>query len=137
MEGKLVLVYWDIRGLAERIRLLLEYLGLPYEDRRLTDRNEWMNVIKPSINDPFINLPYLQDGDKIISESEAIITYIILKAGRGELLGKDNCQRVEVTKLRGAFGDLYGAYVSTVYGGGDFNAVKPGLLERLKNHLGK
>lgn len=30
-SGKLVLGYWPIRGLAERIRLVLEYTGLQYE----------------------------------------------------------------------------------------------------------
>jgi glutathione S-transferase len=69
MDNKVVLSYWDIRGLAERIRLLIEYLGVAYEDRRITDREEWFNKTKPSIDDPFINLPYLKDGDKIVSES--------------------------------------------------------------------
>lgn len=34
MEGKLVLGYWAIRGLAERIRQLLEYLGFSYTEER-------------------------------------------------------------------------------------------------------
>jgi hypothetical protein len=42
MDIKLVLTYWDIRGLAERIRLILEYLGIEYEDRCLSNRDEWL-----------------------------------------------------------------------------------------------
>lgn len=34
MENKLVLGYWDCRGLAEPIRLLLEYLELPYTEEK-------------------------------------------------------------------------------------------------------
>jgi len=30
MENKVILGYWAIRGLAERIRQLLEYLAIPY-----------------------------------------------------------------------------------------------------------
>jgi glutathione S-transferase len=33
-EKKLILGYWAIRGIAQPIRDLLEYLGLEYEDRR-------------------------------------------------------------------------------------------------------
>jgi len=36
MEGKVVLGYWQIRGLAERCRMLLEYVGLPYEQVQYT-----------------------------------------------------------------------------------------------------
>lgn len=32
MEGKLILGYWAIRGLSERIRQLMEYLGLSYAE---------------------------------------------------------------------------------------------------------
>jgi glutathione S-transferase len=34
MSDKLVLGYWAIRGLGERVRHLLEYTGLPYEEVR-------------------------------------------------------------------------------------------------------
>lgn len=63
------LYYWPIRGLAERIRLILEYTGLKYEDKTYTDRDEWFNKVKPTITNPFINLPYLKDGDTIVAES--------------------------------------------------------------------
>lgn len=132
-----MLTYWPIRGLAERIRLLLEYLELPYEDRKITDRDEWFNKEKPSINDPFINLPFLKDGEEIISESEAILFHLIFKANKKELLGKDEKQKVEVAKIRGAFNDMYSAYVRVMYGGGELEKVKPGLLESLKGSLAK
>lgn len=132
-----MLTYWPIRGLAERIRLLLEYLGIPYENVQITDREEWFNKLKPSIDDPFINLPFLKDGDRIISESEAILAHIILKANRGDLFGKDNTQKVEVAKLRGAFNDMYSAYVRIMYGGGDFELTKPSLIKSLQGYLEK
>lgn len=132
-----MLTYWPIRGLAERIRLLLEYLELPYEDRKITDRDEWFNKEKPSINDPFINLPFLKDGEEIISESEAILFHLIFKANKKELLGKDEKQKVEVAKIRGAFNDMYSAYVRVMYSGGELEKVKPGLLESLKGSLAK
>lgn len=31
MENKVVLGYWNIRGLSERIRQLIEYCGIPYD----------------------------------------------------------------------------------------------------------
>jgi len=31
MANRVVLGYWDIRGLAERLRLFLEYIGTPYD----------------------------------------------------------------------------------------------------------
>jgi len=137
MDQKVVLSYWAIRGLAERIRLLLEYLGVPYDNHEITDRNEWFNKTKPSIDDPFINLPFLKDGDKVVSESEAIIAHIIFKANRADLFGKDSEQKVEVIKLRGAFNDMYSAYVRVVYGGGDFELTKPSLINSLSAYLEK
>lgn len=132
-----MLTYWPIRGLAERIRMLLEYLEIPYEDRKITDRDDWFKKEKPSINDPFINLPYLKDGEEIVSESEAILLHLIYKGKKKELLGKDEKQKIEVVKVRGAFNDMYTAYVRTMYGGGDFAQHKAGLVETLKGHLAK
>lgn len=71
MADKVTLGYWDIRGLAERVRLLLEYLNVPYEQKLFTNENrpEWFDVLKPELvkKNPAINLPYLQDGDKVIT----------------------------------------------------------------------
>lgn len=44
-KGKVNLGYWGIRGLAERIRMLLEYVGLPYEETKYggDNSNKWFN----------------------------------------------------------------------------------------------
>jgi len=41
---QLILGYWNIRGLAERIRQLLVYCGLPYSEAKYIgqeDRTRW------------------------------------------------------------------------------------------------
>jgi len=80
-----VLGYWDIRGLAEPIRLMLEYAGVKFEDKRYVcgdgptyDRSEWLNV-KPKMDLDFPNLPYFLDGDVKLVESFAIMKYIARK----------------------------------------------------------
>ena len=100
----MTLAYWDIRGLAQPIRLLLEYVGEPYEDKRYVqgpgpgfDKSCWTQV-KDSIlgpEYPFPNLPYLQDGDTVVTQSNAIVRYI---AREHHLLGntKEQCRRVDV-----------------------------------------
>lgn len=49
MSGKVTLGYWNIRGLGERVRLLLEYLQIPYDEKIFTPetRPEWFDQIKP------------------------------------------------------------------------------------------
>uniref|UniRef100_A0A8C7BXV2 GST N-terminal domain-containing protein n=1 Tax=Neovison vison TaxID=452646 RepID=A0A8C7BXV2_NEOVI len=46
----MILGYWDIRGLAHAIRLLLEYTDSPYEEKKYTmgdapdyDTSQWLN----------------------------------------------------------------------------------------------
>ena len=121
--------------MAERIRLILEYTGLKYEDKTYTDRDEWFNKVKPTLDNPFINLPYLKDGDKIISESEAILIYVILKAKRDDLLGRTNEQRVDIAQVRGAFADFHKNYINVVYG--DYEYGREGFLATAKAYLTK
>lgn len=71
-EGnKVHLGYWAIRGLSERIRMLLEYVGIPYEESKYTGQTaqKWFGEVKPELlkKNPAITLPYLIDGDKVIS----------------------------------------------------------------------
>nr|CAB3251159.1 glutathione S-transferase Mu 3-like [Phallusia mammillata] len=80
--SKLCVAYWDIRGLAEPIRLMLEWASVEYEDKRYKcqmvppyDRSAW-NDVKPTIGLDFPNLPYLIDGKVMITESWAIMKHI-------------------------------------------------------------
>jgi glutathione S-transferase len=50
------------------VRFLIEYLGLPYEDKKYTDRDEWFAKDKPALSaDPLVNLPYVKDGAKVLN----------------------------------------------------------------------
>lgn len=40
MEDKITLGYWKIRGLGARVRLILEYVGLKYEEVYYTHENK-------------------------------------------------------------------------------------------------
>lgn len=105
-ESKLVLGYWGIRGLAQPIRNLLEYLNVPYEDKRYTDRDEWFVKDKPALKTDFPNLPYLLDGDRCVTESEAIMIHVILKAKRGDLLGATPEERIHIAQVKGVLTDV-------------------------------
>jgi glutathione S-transferase len=49
------------------VRFLLEYLGLPFEDKRYAERSEWFEKDKPALaTNPLVNLPYLKDGDHVL-----------------------------------------------------------------------
>lgn len=91
MSQPVTLGYWNIRGLAERIRLVLEYLQIPYNQVIFTPEteDEWFAKLKPEYlkKNAAANLPFLLDGDKLICESEAIIVYLCHKANRTDLLG--------------------------------------------------
>ena len=113
-ESKLVLGYWGIRGAAQPIRNLLAYLNLTYEDKHYNDRDEWFNKDKPKFKGDFPNLPYLIDGDKQISESQAILVYLSLKANREDLLGTTNEDKVHIAQINGVFEDLKKDFLAIV-----------------------
>lgn len=101
---KVTLGYWPVRGLGEPIRLLLNYLEIPYELKEYSSEQEWHEKkFDKSLNFP--NLPYLIDGNKTVTESEAILAYLCVKAGKPELVGKIE-DRAEFIQLKGVFQDV-------------------------------
>lgn len=91
LTNTLVLGYWKIRGLAQHLRLLMAHTGIKFEEKSYFEdsRSLWFEGDKKTIKTPFPNLPYLKDGEFIITESTAIQRYIVRKSNNKELLGKN------------------------------------------------
>ncbi|XP_036389846.1 glutathione S-transferase Mu 3-like [Megalops cyprinoides] len=130
------LAYWDIRGLAQPIRLLLEYTGTKYEEKFYScgeapnyDKSCWFDE-KEKLGMDFPNLPYLEDGDRKIVQSNAIMRYI---ARKHNMCGETEDEMVRVDVLENQAMDFRNGFVMLCYT--DFDKMKPGYLEKLPGVL--
>ncbi|XP_074971374.1 glutathione S-transferase 2 isoform X2 [Phalacrocorax aristotelis] len=110
--------YWDIRGLAHAIRLLLEYTETPYEERQYRpgpapdfDPSDWTNE-KEKLGLDFPNLPYLIDGPTKLTQSNAILRYIARKHNMG---GETEEEMLRVDMLENQIMDLRMSFVRLCY----------------------
>ena len=86
MEGEDITIgYWQIRGVIEPIKTLMEHLKVPYQmkyyhfgDPPNFDKSQWHKE-KQKLDLEFPNLPYLIDGEFKISQPLAIMKYICCK----------------------------------------------------------
>jgi glutathione S-transferase len=107
-----VLGYWDIRGLAEPCRLVFEYTGTKYEDKRITmTKPEWLEY-KLGLGFDFPNLPYYQDEDVKITQSMAILKHLGRKFG---LDGSTVKAKAEVDMMLDTANDVRGPMVALCY----------------------
>ena len=114
-DSKLTVGYWGIQGLAHPARLLLSYFKTPFEDRQYTEREEWFVKEKPTLNTPLPSLPYIKDGDTVITESFAVIQYAALKSGHKDLLGKNEHDQILAVQLWSVARDLAQTFVPLVW----------------------
>jgi glutathione S-transferase len=117
--SKPVLGYWNIRGLAQPIRLLLAYLEVDYEDKyfeltpQLTKDN-W-HAVRDVLDLDFPNLPYLLDGSQKVTESRAIMKYFC-RTRKPELLGKTIEAQTQVDTVDNFMYDLvYCGFIPVLY----------------------
>ncbi|NWH97839.1 GSTM3 transferase, partial [Tichodroma muraria] len=129
--------YWDIRGLAHAIRLLLEYTETPYEDKLYScgeapdyDKSQWINE-KEKLGLDFPNLPYLIDGPTKLTQSNAILRYI---ARKHSMCGETEEEILRVDMLENQIMDFRMSLVMVCYNP-DFEKLKPGYLEQLPGKL--
>ncbi|XP_052587471.1 glutathione S-transferase Mu 7 [Peromyscus californicus insignis] len=129
----MTLGYWDIRGLAHAIRMLLEYTDSSYEEKRYTmgdapdyDQSQWLNE-KFKLGLDFPNLPYLIDGSHMITQSNAILRYL---ARKHNLCGETEEERIRVDILENQLMDNRMVLARLCYNT-DFEKLKPGYLEQL------
>eukprot|EP00296_Roombia_truncata_P008428 JP446910.1.p1 GENE.JP446910.1~~JP446910.1.p1 ORF type:complete len:215 (+),score=56.45 JP446910.1:39-683(+) len=129
----MILGYWKIRGLAQPARMMLEYAGIPFEDKMYEQGDgpefscaSWLDV-KPTLGLDFPNLPYLIDGDIKISQSGAIFRYIGRKAG---LLGKSDMEMAKCDMMLEEAMDIRNRIVGAVYNP-KYEEMKEGLSQFL------
>jgi glutathione S-transferase len=67
------LTYFDLRGRAEAIRVLLHATQAEFEDHRVVEADEW-GALKPEL--PFGGLPILENCGVLVCESHAILRYL-------------------------------------------------------------
>jgi len=145
-SSKVVLGYWNIRGFSEPIRMLLEYLDIPYVEEKYKEIEEWLPKKQSGVMQ-FPNLPYLIDGDLTLTESEAILAYLAIKAKKPELTGKSE-DKPRFLQLRGIVNELGPRLGQYAYEAKDMDDLKqkceiwkswwgPSKLPGLNDLLGK
>ncbi|NP_001127487.1 glutathione S-transferase Mu 2 [Pongo abelii] len=133
----IILGYWNIRGLAHSIRLLLEYTDSSYEEKKYMmgdapdyDRSQWLNE-KFKLGLDFPNLPYLIDGTHKITQSNAILRYI---ARKHNLCGETEKEKIQEDILENQLMDNRMQLARLCYNP-DFEKLKPEYLEGLPEML--
>jgi glutathione S-transferase len=130
-EGALpTLTYFDVRGRAEVIRLILEETGQPYRERRI-QITEWA-ALKSTF--PFGQVPLYEEGELSIPHSHAIYRYLARKHG---LCGGSEAERIRTDVVEETFVDLQNA-LGTFYWSPQFHEKRdeyesttlPALLDK-------
>lgn len=123
------LIYFNVRGRGEAIRLLLEDNGLDYTEEDALPWDNWINNVKPKM--AFGQLPCLDDGDFRLVQSNAILRYL----GRKHDLYESSCPKVaaRIDMLNDGVEDLRCAYVKLIYN--NYENGKAEYLEKLPGYL--
>ncbi|CAB3400942.1 unnamed protein product [Caenorhabditis bovis] len=104
----LKLTYFDIRGLAEPIRLLLTDKQIPFEDHRVS-REEWAEL-KPKMI--FGQIPCLFSGDEEIVQSGTILRHLGRVHG---LNGTNESETTFIDMFHEGLRDLHTQYTRMIY----------------------
>ncbi|EKX44006.1 hypothetical protein GUITHDRAFT_153127 [Guillardia theta CCMP2712] len=113
MAPSLHLVYFDIEGVAEKVRLTLLLGGVAFQDERINFK-DWSD---PAVKQraPYGQLPFLTvDGGAPITQSEAMLRY----AGKlTKLYPEDFDKALKVDEIVGLQGDMARAIAPSIYVG--------------------
>ena len=130
--------YWNIKGLAEPIRILLAYFKLGYKDVTFASVEE-AHASFAKHNFAFPNLPYLVDGDVHVTESKAIPIYLAQKAKRDDFFGKKGIDEVHQAEIIGVLSDLGAIHGPTFFSdkAAEFYKSKEAVFEKKFGQLSK
>ncbi|THD18760.1 Glutathione S-transferase mu class [Fasciola hepatica] len=138
--------YWKLRGLAQPVRLFLEYLGEEYEEHLYgrDDREKWFGD-KFNMGLDLPNLPYYIDDKCKLTQSVAIMRYIADKHGMRKcifslkpklftLVGTTPEERARISMIEGAAMDLRIGFGRVCYNP-KFEEVKEEYVKELPKTL--
>jgi glutathione S-transferase len=136
--------YWTIRGLAAPLRMMAMFKGVAFNSQNYDcvaksdgsfDTSSWAVNAKPELKakNPLMNLPYIIDGDKIISQSNACFMHLGRKFN---MLGKDEIEMSCCEQLLCELMDLRNRVIDVVYRTNDIDAINS-FLNGIKVILGK
>lgn len=133
--------YWGIQGLGQPIRYLLKAAKADYKETTFMDFKEWFGEAKPNLlkETPFANLPYLRDGDRIMTQSGCILRYLGHKYGYEP---KTVEGRIYADTVHGVLVDFWTQNVKLIFNKEQFDQNKEkahetmlGLLNQINTHL--
>ena len=137
--GKIEVGYWHIRGLAAPLRMMCAYSGIDYDPKTYEvtgapgswDRSAWFDA-KPALKEKnaLMNLPYVIDGDRVVTQSNACLQYLGKKLN---LMGKGEHEEGLEQQCLCQVMDLRNDAVACFYGGKDADEY----LQGVKGHYGK
>ncbi|KAL3197904.1 hypothetical protein MRX96_044630 [Rhipicephalus microplus] len=140
-----VLGYWNIRGLAQPIRLLLAHVDAEVEEKHYScgpppdfDKSYWLSE-KPKLGLDFPNLPYYIDDDVKLTQSMAILRYL---ARKHDLMGKTEAEKQRVDVVEQQLADFRMNWGRLCYSPdfeklkGDYLKDLPASLKALSDYLG-
>jgi len=104
------LYYWGIPGKGEMIRLAIHVTGADIEDVPIN--GEAYGALKARVGDKakLVNLPMLEIGDEVFTESKAILRYVGAKGG---LIPADPIKALRSDEMVDVVDDLFFAIVGT------------------------
>jgi len=108
--------YWAIRGLGAPARMMLAHSGADHADVRYADASGWFAGKKPVLleRNALANLPYVQDGDVVVSHSTAVYEYLGVKLGYDDF-ASDGEGRFANAQLLAECYDLRNGLMDVVY----------------------
>jgi glutathione S-transferase len=121
VDGKLTIVYWNIVGLVQPIRLLLAQADADYVDVRIEGgdashvdyKQDWLRAKeKLSTVLHFPNLPYMLDSNGVnLSQTDTILKYLARKYDLMGVPGKEHVVDLALDELK----DIEGALIQRAY----------------------
>ena len=125
--------YYDLRGIGESIRLMLEHLGVEYKMEYIASRDAW-DLEKPTLGIDYVNLPIFKDDDVTMSQSYAIFRYIARKYGKGALKPETEEEMLRADVADGELLDLRLRWGMLCYSP-EFEKLKQGFLDDMPKKL--